>query len=73
MVSEPEREWDIEPYHNVPVALHAQLPPRMVPVRRLRTHPAALRLAELCRRAFRSYLLSPEWLNSRAFDDNPFR
>jgi hypothetical protein len=45
----------------------------MVPVRRLRTHPAALRLAELCRRAFRSYLLSPEWLNSRAFDDNPFR
>jgi hypothetical protein len=36
-------------------------------------HAAALWLARLCRRAFRSYLLSPEWLNSRAFDDNPFR
>jgi hypothetical protein len=65
--------WGIEPYHEIPVHMHADLPKHVVPIWSLHNHAAARKLAELCRRAFKPYLLSRDWLNSRQFNDNPYR
>lgn len=66
-------DWGIEPYHEIPVHMHADLPKHVVPIWSLHNHAAARKLAELCRRAFKPYLLSRDWLNSRQFIDNPYR
>lgn len=63
----------VEPYFDVPVSLMTLLPKTVVPSSDLKRSMHANLLSKLCARAFKPYLLSRGWLNSRRFIDSHYR